>query len=268
MKMSIDAHKNIIAKMRASSHFMLLDLYSGAGGAAKGYQDAGFTVVGVDIKPQPRYAGSHFVQADVLSLDYDFLSLFDVIHASPPCQQYSVGSALARKRGKKYPDLVHPTRRLCEASHLPYIIENVRPAPIRPDICLDGSMFDLGVIRPRVFETNIPNMPTYPHPSNIQGRVIDGDYVTVAGSGGKGSARLADWSEAMGIDWMNRHELREAIPPAYTHWIGLEALLRLETGIELLEAATQEKTVPASQIPFGVTLPLPGFMSIDNYETA
>lgn len=203
---------------------LMLDLCCGAGGASKGYMRAGFVVVGIDIKPQPRYIGDLFFQGNALDCDYEFLALFDFIHASPPCQQYSVGSAPARATGKTYPDLIHPMRQLLEAAGKPYVMENVSPAPLRPDICLDGSMFDLGVIRRRVFETNIPDLPKYPKPSSVEGSVKDGDYVTVAGNGGGAGKRKADWVKAMGIDWMRKYEIKESIPPVYTQWIGLEVL--------------------------------------------
>jgi DNA (cytosine-5)-methyltransferase 1 len=229
-KMSIEtfSHVSNMRSVRYQDELLMLDLFCGGGGASKGYMSAGFKVVGIDINPQPRYCGNYFIQMNALDCDYEFLALFDLIHASPPCQAYSVASATARKQGKVYPDLVHPTRRLLVAAHKPYIMENVPPAPVRPDICLDGTMFDLGVIRKRIFETNIPDMPKYPKPSAIEGSVIEGDYVTVAGKGGgAGSCFKSDWEKAMGIDWMSKKELTESIPPAYTNWIGHEALLRI-----------------------------------------
>jgi DNA (cytosine-5)-methyltransferase 1 len=243
--------------------YRLLDLYCGAGGASMGYARAGFTVVGVDIRPQPRYP-FEFHQMSALDCTYEFLEQFDIIHASPPCQQYSVGSAVARKQGKVYPDLVSPTRLLLVASGKPYIMENVRPAPLRPHICLDGTMFSLGVIRPRVFETNIEGIPTYPCPSAIEGTVKDGDYVTVAGNGGRGSKKGADWSTAMGIDWMKRNELKESIPPAYTQWIGIEALLRLVTGTTLRDisqaiAAANPRLMDVPKTGIAIPIRLPGF---------
>jgi DNA (cytosine-5)-methyltransferase 1 len=248
-KMSIEAF-DFVLKLRSqaskNNRLLLLDLYCGAGGASKGYMSAGFNVVGIDIAPQPRYCGNYFIQMSALDCDYDFLALFDLIHASPPCQAYSVASATARKKGKVYPDLVHPTRRLLVAAHKPYIMENVPPAPVHPDICLDGSMFGLGVIRKRIFETNIAGMPTYPKPSSIEGSVIEGDYVTVAGKGGGSGSRFkADWERAMGIDWMSKQELRESIPPAYTEWIGVNALRKLEAGVHNLKpmASANRRTI-------------------------
>lgn len=231
-KMSIDTFRHVsnmrsqVSNLRSvrKGGLLILDLFCGAGGASMGYKRAGFIVVGIDIQPQPRYIGDYFIQMNALDCDYEFLSLFDMIHASPPCQAYSNASALARKRGKIYPDLVHPVRRLLIASGKPYVMENVPPAPLRADICLDGTMFDLALIRRRIFESNIPNMPIYPKPSRIEGSVIEGDYVSVVGRGGAGSRFKADWEKAMGIDWMSKEELKESIPPAYTEWIGHEAL--------------------------------------------
>ncbi|MEM9954366.1 MAG: hypothetical protein AAF846_22335 [Chloroflexota bacterium] len=251
MNMSIDI-RNHISQMRSltskNNQHLLLDLFCCAGGATKGYQDAGFIVVGIDIEPQPRYVGDYFIQMDALACE--FLKVFDLIHASPPCQQYSVASALARKQGKVYPDLIHPTRRMLIASGKPYIMENVVPAPLYADICLDGTMFNIGVIRRRIFETNINYMPVYPKPSSINGSVIEGDYVTVAGNGGgDGSHLKADWEKAMGINWMLKSELAESIPPAYTEWIGNEALLRLDNELKPIPASNPrmlfiEKVLP------------------------
>lgn len=237
--MSIDAFmRSPSSKIRSErkSGLLMLDLFCGAGGATKGYKNAGFKVLGIDIKPQPRYVGDFFIQMNALDCDYEFLSIFDIIHASPPCQAYSKASAIARKRGKIYPDLIPQTRQLLAAASKPYVMENVESAPIRADICLDGTMFDLGVIRRRLFESNIPNMPRYPKPSKIEGSVLDGDYVTVAGKGG-GSGLKVDWARAMGIDWMLKYELKESIPPAFTEWIAKEALLILEPGTNLLPIA-------------------------------
>lgn len=240
--MSIDAFmRSQVSNLRSdrkNEQLVILDLYCGAGGATKGYKNAGFKVVGIDIKPQPRYVGDFFIQMSAIDLDYEFLDFFDMIHASPPCQKYSKASATARKRGKDYPDLIPQTRQLLAAASKPYVMENVESAPLRADICLDGTMFGLKVIRRRIFETNIPDMPRHPKPSKIEGSVSNGDYVTVAGKGGGAGSRLKrDWAEAMGIDWMFKYELKESIPPAFTEWIGLEALLRLETGSHLLPVA-------------------------------
>nr|QNO42113.1 hypothetical protein INBEEEIC_00015 [Methanosarcinales archaeon ANME-2c ERB4]QNO42992.1 hypothetical protein ABGNOHFO_00011 [Methanosarcinales archaeon ANME-2c ERB4] len=205
----------------------LLDLFSGAGGAAKGYSRAGFRVTGVDIVDQPNFR-EKFIQADALKID---LSGYDAIHASPPCQGYCWGTKRHRNTGKEYPDLIEPIRlRLIEAG-VPYVIENVPTAPLRNPTYLEGTMFGLGVIRRRLFETNwwLPQpmrlrrkkpiwQPSKPDPSIFLQKSA---YCSVAGNGADGwSCRVADWRVAMGIDWMTREEIKQAIPPAYTEYIG------------------------------------------------
>lgn len=194
----------------------LLDLFSGAGGASVGYRRSGGfrDITGVDINPQPNYP-YEFIQADALKFD---LSGYDIIHASPPCQHYCWCTTKARNKGKTYPDLIEPTRvRLIEAG-VPYVIENVVGAPLRNPTYLEGTMFGLGVIRRRLFETNW----WLPQPSYIsrKGSVKDRTYCSVAGNGGNGSNRIDDWKKAMGIYWMTRAEIKQAIPPAYTQYIG------------------------------------------------
>lgn len=192
-----------------------LDLFCKAGGVTKGLQRAGFHVTGIDIEPQSNYCGDAFIQADALSLPVD-PAAFDFIWASPPCQAYSWSA----RRWHDVPraDLVEPTRLLLEASGKPYCIENVPGAPIRADIVLTGTMFGLGVIRRRHFETSWFCLS--PPPVRKRGSVRSGEFVTVAGHGGDGRAALHLWKEAMGIDWMTREELVEAIPPAYAEFIG------------------------------------------------
>ena len=206
----------------------LLDLFSGAGGAGMGYHRAGFDVTGVDISPQPRYP-FEFIQADALEVlaDPAFLARFDAIHASPVCKGYSVSSLSHRVRGRTYPDQIGPARDLLEASGLPWVIENVPRAPLRPDYRLCGCMFGLRsrhhqLIRERWFETSWHGFDLRPgcwHP---------GPPVTVAGHGqpswtrahGEHPVTVQDWRQAMGIGWMTRDELAQAIPPAYTEWVG------------------------------------------------
>jgi DNA (cytosine-5)-methyltransferase 1 len=197
----------------------LLDLFCGAGGASAGYWRAGFDVVGVDVVDQPSYP-FEFVRADALSMDYEFLLSFDVIHASPPCQQYSCASAVARSRGAVYPDLVHPVRAMLKASGLPYIIENVPGAPVR-GVGLCGCMFGLDVRRRRIFESNVKLF--YPAPCSCSER--RSPIVTVAGA----MFDKASGAAAMGIDWpIDKYQLKEAIPPAYTQWLGMFLWLKPE----------------------------------------
>lgn len=211
---------------------LLLDLFCKAGGAAMGYHQAGFEVVGVDIEPQPRYPFP-FIQADALKLDEGFLSGFHAIHASPPCQRYS---DLARRNGnaETHPDLVEPTRQLLHFIGRPYVIENVEGAPLVDPVVLCGTMFPgLRVLRHRLFETDWPlaQPPHGKHPlvytmdkrKGHYGRLDqETAFVQVTGGGNCSKAAAAD---AMGVDWMTKDELNQAIPPAYTRYIG-EQLIR------------------------------------------
>src|SRR5882762_5270709 len=144
---------------------VLLDLFCGAGGAARGYADAGFEVVGVDIAPQPRYP-YEFHQANTFSVLVILLSggtwqgyrLRDIaaMHGSPLCQRFSKMLNHGIGSREKHPDLIEPTRKLFQASGLPYVIENVEGAPLKDYITLCGSMFPgLRVARHRLFESNI-----------------------------------------------------------------------------------------------------------------
>jgi DNA (cytosine-5)-methyltransferase 1 len=197
----------------------LLDLFCGAGGAAVGYWRAG-----VDNRPQPNYPGRfEFVLTDALKYLAKRGREFDLIHASPPCQAYCLLNHPHRKT--HHPRYIEPLRELLEEMEVPYIIENVPGAPLEQPIRLCGAMFGLRVIRHRLFETSLPigQPPHIPH----GGTVKSGDYVTVAGHGGAGSHRYRDWCDAMGIYWMSKSELKEAIPPAYTQWLGWNARLWL-----------------------------------------
>lgn len=197
-----------------------------------GYHNAGFEVTGVDIQMQHRYPFK-FVHANATTLDFDFLMGFDVIHASPPCQAYSAMTKLANSKtkncefdlGPKHPELVHIVRDMLNRTGKPYIIENVVGAPLRNPVTMCGAMFDLGVIRHRLFETNWTlRQPVHPSHDAVNARP---DFSCVVGMGGawrsrNGSRDTEDWKTAMGIDWMDRYELTQAIPPAYTEYIGRE----------------------------------------------
>lgn len=162
---------------------VLLDTYCGAGGCSVGYARAGFHVVGVDAKPQPNYP-YEFHQSDAIEFIHKHGHEFDVIHASPPCQKYSVaGKACQKVLGKEYPDLVDPTRQAILTVDRPYIIENVPGAPLRKDVVLYGHAFGLKVLRQRWFEigNGIWLMNPIIPPSKL--RVNKGELVTVAGQG-------------------------------------------------------------------------------------
>ena len=207
----------------------LLDLFCGAGGAAVGYALVGFDVTGVDINPQPRYPFP-FVQADATIFP---LEGYDVVHASPPCQAYSVATYWYRASGKNYDDLLGLMRDRLFTFGKPWIIENVPGSPITSGMVLCGSMFGLRVRRHRYFETS--------HLLFAPGSCKHtDDFVSVYGdevlrqrrnpryTGLKCGVRSqlvtsfphAVGQEAMGIDWMNAKELSQAIPPAYTEWVG------------------------------------------------
>lgn len=193
-----------------------------------GYYRSGFEVVGVDRKPQPKYP-FRMVVADALQPPFD-LRAFAAIHASPPCQRYSVLAKMHPER--VYPDLLDATRQMLIASGVPWVIENVPGAPMEKHrtlwgngIILCGSMFGLGVERGelrrhRAFESSIQLRQLPCHHRRVA--------VGVYGHGGhSGKPRMLykkEACEAMGIDWMTRDGLTQAIPPAYTQEIGRQLL--------------------------------------------
>ena len=210
----------------------ILDLFCGAGGAGEGYHQAGFDVVGVDIKPMPNYPFT-FVQGDALAYLAEHGHEYDAIHASPPCQ---ASSALTKgtNRGKRYVNLIPATRELLSTFDVPTVIENVQGSDLRRDLTLCGEMFGLGVIRHRYFELNFPAV----QPAHVthRGRVagyrhgawFDGPYFAVYGDGG-GKGSVEQWQHAMGITWTSvRKEIAEAIPPAYTAFIGTQLMTHLQ----------------------------------------
>jgi DNA (cytosine-5)-methyltransferase 1 len=189
----------------------LLDLFCGAGGAAMGYSRAGFEVVGVDHKSQPNYP-FEFVLADAMEYPLDG---FDVIHASPPCQAYSVLAHSHRNRGKRYPDLLGAVRVRLQQAGTIWVIENVPGAPMRPDVVLCGSMFGMRVRRHRWFELSLPGLVLTP-PCDHSTRPV-----VVSGNNHSGGFSAAEIMEAMAMPWATtRYEVRQAIPPAYTEHIG------------------------------------------------
>ena len=227
--------------------FKCLDLYCKAGGAAKGYNMAGFEVIGVDIESQPNYP-YEFIQADALEVlkNKDFIRQFDFIHASPPCQFHSKAKGLSKARnGGKYGnhfDLIPATRELLKATGKPYVIENVAGSTLINPIKSYGSQFkNLYTQRERWFESNIPLVePETPKskmktPSAGNGIGEDGS-ISICGNGGVRGLNAKQivlyWGFALGgIDWMTREELAEAIPPAYTEYIGKQIIDYLNSKI-------------------------------------
>ena len=211
-----------------------LDLFCCAGGVSKGLADAGFDVIGVDIRPQPRYVhAGRFVQADALQPPFDLRS-FDFIWASPPCQGYSRLRHLPWLKGQSWPMLIPAVRDMLRAAGVPYCIENVEGAPLE-GLTLCGTMFGLPTYRHRKFETNFLVMVPGHAPHDVvigPGRMLNdrrrgtlnagsgGGFVTVAG----GQFKKSDGERALGIDWMSKPELAQAIPPAYAEYIGRAAM--------------------------------------------
>lgn len=194
----------------------LLDLFCGAGGASMGYYRAGFEVVGVDIKPQPRYP-FEFHQADALTYP---LEGFDAYHASPPCQAYSKASKQWRIRGKKYPELIDAVRALLETTGRPYIIECVPLAPLRETCVLNGAMFGMNISRMRHFETsfNMPFilLPPGRKPIKMGRKAKPGDVVAPVGH----FSGVDYVASEMELEGLTQYELSQAIPPVYTEYIG------------------------------------------------
>ena len=232
----------------------VLDLFCGGGGASMGYHLAGYEVVGVDDKPQPHYP-FEFWQGDaveVLQMMVDgaaFMGPFDLIHASPPCQPFTRARKLMEAQGGKPKsiDLLTPSLPLLKALGAPYVVENVPGAPMRPDIILCGSMFGLKVRRHRWFQSNLPlGIPsTCRHKE--QGKPIGVYHVmgdTAQGVdrttgrwvvGGSTAKTLEEAQGAMGIDWLPWKSLKEAIPPAYSRWIGHEVWRILDGPMDALD---------------------------------
>ena len=210
----------------------LLDLFCCEGGAGTGYTRSGFAVVGIDLKPQPRYP-FEFHQGDALEYLREHGGEFDAIHASPPCQSYS---RAMRHMATPQPMLIDTVRDLLRASGKPWIIENVKGSPLANctelygahGVELCGTMFGLRVYRHRIFETSFHLTPPRkcdhsrhaynPHRSESRDRIY-------AEFGRQDPEVL--WAKMMGVEWMSRHGARECIPPAYTEVIGRKLIEHL-----------------------------------------
>jgi len=207
----------------------LLDLFCGAGGAAMGYHRAGFEVVGVDINPQPRYP-FEFHQADA----FEYLAAhghdFDVIHASPPCQGYSQTQRIWKNR-KGHPKMINELRDILVKTGKPFVIENVKGSELNSYLMLCGTMFGLRIIKHRYFECNF-NVPILTPACN---HVDVYDPWHTNNYRGQARRTAKDFREAMGIDWIpmsggasrkrgTSGDLSNAIPPAYTEWIGAQLM--------------------------------------------
>jgi DNA (cytosine-5)-methyltransferase 1 len=202
----------------------LLDLFCCQGGASMGYHRAGFEVTGVDINPQPRYPFL-FYKADAIEFVKKHGHKFDAIHASPPCQAHSKAQ---RIQANEHPDLIEPTREALQASGRPWVIENVVGAPLLSPVELCGAMFGLRTYRHRLFETSFtaetPEHPEHTAPLTKMGRPLKaGEFMHIVGHfTGTDQAR-----EIMAMPWATREGLREAIPPAYTAYLGRQLIGQL-----------------------------------------
>lgn len=214
-----------------------LDLFCKAGGASMGLHQAGFEVTGVDIENQPRYP-FQFFKFDALKIPLHDIRQFDFVWASPPCQAYS---DLAKRNGNAdaWPRLIEPVREILKASGKPYVIENVEGAPLLCPTVLCGTMFPgLRVLRHRLFEASFdivtpvhgkhPKVHTFDKRKAHFGKTNEAiDFVQVTGGG---NCTLAAASSAMGIDWMTKVEINEAIPPAYSKYIAEQFLTHNTSG--------------------------------------
>ena len=219
----------------------LIDLFCGGGGATKGYQRAGFYVIGVDIEPQPNYCGDEFIQGDALEFlaSRPYWIQNNAVHASPPCHDFTSLASISGGDGTGWmlPAVLWFLRKL----QTPWIVENVDGAPLPKSATLFGdnaavlcgSMFDLQVLRHRTFLASFP-IHAPEHGSH------EGLFYSPAGHGEPSKEKRARFAElrgegyqkramnAMGIDWMGRDDMTEAIPPAYTEWLGKQMLDQLK----------------------------------------
>jgi DNA (cytosine-5)-methyltransferase 1 len=206
----------------------LLDLFCCAGGAAMGYARAGFEVVGVDVEPQPHYP-FEFYRAD--ALDFPLVG-FDAVHASPPCQRFTAYRRRGGGVGDSHLDLVEAVR--TRLAGLPHVIENVRGAPLEHPVQLCGSSFGLDVRRHRLFEVSFPLLvPPCDHGRQRPRfrQATNRTQLRRTVEVGVWRIPLAVQQAAMGIDWMDLHELSQAIPPAYAQFIGEQLLAHLGAGV-------------------------------------
>lgn len=227
----------------------ILDLFCGAGGVTRGYQQAcealgiACEITGVDILPMPRYVGDRFVQADALEYLAAHGQEYDFIHASPPCQAYTQLKVMFKSDpsySARHPAMIADMRKALLKLEKPYVIENVMGAvkALNAPIKLCGHTFGLRVYRHRAFECSpfVLAPPHLPHPEKCpsagRGKSPKFGFISITGNGGSrdlGMPYMEYAGAAMGIDWMNRLELSESIPPAYTRYIGMQLFERLFT---------------------------------------
>jgi len=204
---------------------LLLDAFCKAGGAGAGYARAGFRVVGVDIEYQPNYPFD-FIRGDAVKFIKACGKRFDAIHASPPCQAYS---ATWQIQMNDHPELIEPTRDAIADIGCPYVIENVEGAPLRDPVVLCGAMFDIRTYRHRLFEFGGFEMTAPEHPDHVwrqakMGRPpAEDEFMHVVGN----FSNVSLGREIMGMPWASRNELSEAIPVAYSEYVGRHLITAL-----------------------------------------
>ena len=217
----------------------LLDLYCCAGGCSMGYTRAGFEVYGVDISHSYHYPFTSICLDAITAMklllrgnELEFnngetylLKDFSAFHASPPCQAYSIAMSPLLGHKKEHPDLIAPTRALLERTGKPFVIENVPKSPLYGYIKLNGTMFGLHTKKERWFELHHFEIMMLPAKLlNTYGMVKNGELTGLMQHSQypkEVRANKENLAAAYGIDWtMTRHELRQAIPPAYTEFIG------------------------------------------------
>ena len=213
-----------------------LDLFCGAGGVTRGLQLAGFHVTGVDIRPQPRYVGDAFIQGNALDVDTEG---YDFIWASPPCQAFTMLRHMPTAR--MHPNLIPQTRRKLVAAGVPWVIENVPGAPLHNPVMLCGTMFDLAcdrgeLRRHRLFESHGFTLVA-PRRACHHSRLTIAVYGHAGGVENRkknSTPRSHSWErrEVMEIDWMTVEQLSQAIPPAYSQFIGQQAMAKLALEME------------------------------------
>lgn len=198
-----------------------LDLFCCCGGISKGFNNTfpNSEITGIDITNNHKYP-YNFIHKDIFDLPLSFFEQFDLIHASPPCQHYFYG--INQEHRNDFPDLVDKTRQLLLKIGKPFTLENIPNSPLRKDLILCGEMFDLRVIRHRIFEIHGFTIPQLKHKQHK--KPIDKKhswYAQIAGNGGNSySYRIEDWQKAMDINWVNdRKHLTQMIPPKYYEYI-------------------------------------------------
>jgi len=249
---TIEGKESAAGQLFHASSCSLLDLFCGAGGAGEGYQRAGFDVTGVDIKPMLNNP-HRFIRGDALEYLEAHGHEYDAIHASPPCQRYST----ATREAEKHPDLYVKTRDILSGFDAPWVIENVIGAPYSHGVKLCGTMFGLDedgewIQRHRNFETSwLMFQPECNHLKTQRAITITGHcFLTVtkdcARHSRQGSFDLCQ--RLMGIDWMSRKELVQAIPPAYTEFIGRDLMRILKA--KRRQSSTQATMTRAPRIDY------------------